>query len=115
MDESGTRAAVVLPVAQLGACVLTTALGLFYVVDALGDAPASWPGIALGAGGLVATVLVWRSPAGRNPVATYVGGILVPVSMVVVSGFGLFGVYALVVLVVTLVDVVRERVVAARR
>ena len=63
----------------------------------------------------MATVLVWRSPAGRNPVATYVGGILVPAVMLAVSGLGLFGVYALVVLVATLVDVVRERVVAARR
>ena len=36
-------------------------------------------------------------------------------AMLAVSGLGIFGVYALVVLVVTLVDVVRERVVAARR
>ena len=71
MDESGTRAAVVLPMAQLATCVLATALGFFYVVDALRDAPASWPGLS--------------------------------------------GVYALVVLIVTMVDVVRERVVAARR
>jgi len=114
VDESGARVAGVLPVAQLASCVLATALGFFYVVDALGDAPAFWPGLGLGALGVVATVLVWRSPAGRNPVATYVGGILVPAAMLAVSGLGIFGVYALVVLVVTLVDVVRERVVAAR-
>ena len=114
MDESGTRAGV-LPVAQLATCVLATALGFFYVVDALGDAPPFLPGLGLGAFGIVATVLVWRSPAGRNPVATYVGGILVPAVMLAVSGLGLFGVYALVVLTATLVDVVRERVVAARR
>ena len=78
----------------------------------------SWrpgPGLGLGALGIVATVLVWRSPAGRNPIATYVGGILVPAVMLAASGLGLFGVYALVVLIATLVDVVRERVVAARR
>jgi len=115
VDESGTRAAGALPVAQLATCVLATALGFVYLVDALGDAPASWPALGLGAFGIVATVLVWRSPAGRNPVATYVGGILVPAVMLAISGLGLFGVYALVVLVATLVDVVRERVVAARR
>ena len=115
MDESGTRVAGVLPVAQLATCVLATALGFFYLVDALGDAPPSWPGLGLGALGVVATVLVWRSPADRNPIATYVGGILVPAAMLAVSGLGIFGVYALVVLVVTLIDVVRERVVAARR
>ena len=38
-----------------------------------------------------------------------------PAAMLAVSGPGIFGVYALVVLVVTLVDLVRERVVAARR
>ena len=65
--------------------------------------------------GIVATCSFGAHPAGRNPVATYVGGILVPAVMLAVSGLGLFGVYALVVLIATLVDVVRERVVAARR
>ena len=61
MDDSGTRVAGVLPVAQLATCVLATALGFVYLVDALGDAPPSWLGLALGALGVVATVLVWRS------------------------------------------------------
>ncbi len=115
MEESDEPVTAVLPLAQLGACVLAAVIGLAFAVSQLfGDDPLSWPYAVLGVAGLVAAVLLWRSPVGRNPVATYVGGVLVPVLLVVVTGFGLFGVYGLIVLVATVVDVVRDRL-AARK
>ena len=104
MEEPEEPAGSVLPVVQLGACALAAVVGLAFAVSELfGDDSLSWAYAVLGLVGLAAAVLLWRSPAGRNPVATYVGGVLVPLLLIVVTGLGLFGVYGLVVLVATVV------------
>jgi uncharacterized membrane protein len=113
MEDSSRPVSPVLPVVQLGACALAAVTGLaFAVSEIFGDDQLSWAYAVLGLVGLAAAVLLWRSPAGRNPVATYVGGVLVPVLLIVVTGFGLFGVYGLVVLVATVFDVVRHHLAA---
>jgi hypothetical protein len=116
MEQPGsTESAGVLPVAQLACCVLATGLGFVLIGDELSHSASPWPGVGLGLVGLAATVIVWRSPAGRGSRPTYLGGVLVPVVLLVVVGLNIFTVFALLVLVATVVDVVRDRLAARER
>ncbi len=116
MEEPGnTGSPGVLPVAQLACCVLAVGLGLVLVGDALSHSVTPWPGVGLALVGLAASVIVWRSPAGHGARPTYLGGVLVPVVLLVVMGLNILTVFALLVLVATVVDVVRDRLAERER
>ena len=101
MDQAPSRRVGVLPVAQLVACGLAAVIGLAVGVSELfGGDVTEWPFLVVGAVGAVSTVLVWRAPAGRSRVASYLGGLLAPALLLtLVRYFGPLALYVVVVLV----------------